>query len=265
VAEFQERVDKNFMGETREFEDHYWWFKGLRYFTVKTLERMPEFQQLRQKSITILDAGCGTGANIILLSRYGKVFGLDFLEECARQCQARRLSNVCRASITSLPFKNQSFDLVGSFDVLICLDGEKDVKALRELYNVCRPGGLFITNLAAFDFLRSGQAIASGEIHRYTRNELKAKLEQVGFKVLKLTYRNMFLFPVLLALRMIKNVQRKATSDFYVLPAPINSFFYGLIKLETWLSSWFNLPFGSSIFSIAQKPYFPQCIVGDRP
>jgi ubiquinone/menaquinone biosynthesis C-methylase UbiE len=254
MADFQERIDKRYMGETYEFEDHYWWFQGLRYFTMQALERLPEFERLRQKPMAILDAGCGTGANMIMFGRYGKVFGLDFLEECIHRCRTRGLTHLCQASVSNIPFRKEAFDLVSSFDVLVCLDGEKDEKALCDLYDVCRPEGLLILNLATFNFLRSDHDIVGGAVRRYTRGELKAKLERAGFKVLTLTYRNTFLFPVLLVLRFIKNFRQEKTSDHYPLPASINSFFYYLLRLEAGLCAWFNLPFGSSIFAVAQKP-----------
>jgi SAM-dependent methyltransferase len=242
------------MAAHRAFEDHYWWFKGLRHFTVTTLERSPEFQQLRRKPIIVLDAGCGTGANMIMLSRYGRVIGFDYLWESIQNCRTRQLPNICRASIIHIPFKEETFDAIASFDVLVCLEGDKDVDALRSLYAVCRPGGLLILNLAAFQFLHTGLSVAGGAVHRYTRSELKAKLEGVGFKILKLTYRNMFLYPLVIAVRIVKGLQHKPVSEFYRLPAPIDSFFYRLLRLEAWLSTWFNLPVGSSVFCLAQRP-----------
>lgn len=242
------------MNELYALEDNYWWFKGIRYFTVTALEHVPEFQQLRQKPISILDAGCGSGCNLMLLSRYGKVFGVDFLEESVRRCRARKLTNVCQASILEIPFKKNSFDLVGCFDMLVCLDGDKDVRALQNLYEVCRPGGLLVMNLAALKILYGSNSMVTGELRRYSRSEIKAKLEQVGFKVLKLTYRNMILLPVLLVVRLLKQFQRKKTSDLYRVPGPMNSFLYNVLKLDAWLGTFFDLPVGSALFCVAQKP-----------
>ena len=99
----------------------------------------------------LLDAGCGTGVDIIRLhSRVTKVIGLDFssgsLERCKKNLafQGIRNAEVYLASITAIPLPDHSVDKVLCLSVLQYLDDEEVRLGLRELARVVRPGGTLI-------------------------------------------------------------------------------------------------------------------------
>jgi ubiquinone/menaquinone biosynthesis C-methylase UbiE len=87
----------------------------------------------------VLEAGCGTG---LVLSRLAKVahraHGFDLSPGMVQKAQARGLS-VALGSVTAVPFRDASFDLVCSFKVLAHVPHITD--ALVELARVTRPGG----------------------------------------------------------------------------------------------------------------------------
>ncbi|MDW8280964.1 MAG: class I SAM-dependent methyltransferase, partial [Myxococcales bacterium] len=90
----------------------------------------------------LLEAGCGTG---LILSRLephaGLAVGIDLSANMLRRARARQL-NVLQANITSIPFADDSFDVVCSFKVLAHV---QDIhRALAELTRVLRPGGRLI-------------------------------------------------------------------------------------------------------------------------
>ena len=87
----------------------------------------------------VLEAGCGTG---LVLSRLAQVassaHGFDLSLGMVQRARARGLS-VTLGSVTEIPFRDHSFDLVCSFKVLAHVPNITD--ALRELARVTRPGG----------------------------------------------------------------------------------------------------------------------------
>src|SRR4029078_150892 len=97
--------------------------------------------------------GCGTGANLALLSPYGRAYGFDLSAvgvSIARQ-EGRR--GVARASVTAVPFPTGPFDLVRSFDVLYSLEEADEATAAREMFRLLKPGGAAIINVAAMAML----------------------------------------------------------------------------------------------------------------
>ncbi len=77
----------------------------------------------------------------------------------------------------------------------------------------------------------------AGEVRRYTKRGLSAKLERTGFHVKRLTYTNASLFPITATVRVLQRLRGVKASaenrgDFYVPPAPINALFAGALALE---------------------------------
>lgn len=141
-----------------------------------------------------LDAGCGTGGTLRWL-RAGfprlRVVGLDVAPEALRYVMADPKHAGVRGlggSATALPFVAAAFDLVVSLDVLQHLPEETDdVAALREGARVLRPGGLLLARAAA---VRPGdRAGAPGPdgYHRYTVEQLTAKVQSIGLVVRQVT------------------------------------------------------------------------------
>lgn len=55
-----------------QVEDKHWWYAGMRHITRAMLDR-----HVGAGLGAILDGGCGTGANLVLLDRYGAATDLD--------------------------------------------------------------------------------------------------------------------------------------------------------------------------------------------
>lgn len=111
------------------------------------------------ESETLLDAGCGTGVNILRLhSRVRKIVGIDYaqgsLDRCKKTMHAQSVTNaqICAASITALPLPNSCVNKVVCLSVLQYLDDDEVRQALKEFARVLRPGGtliLHVKNLAS--------------------------------------------------------------------------------------------------------------------
>lgn len=169
----------------------------------------------------------------------------------------RQLNNVINASISNIPFKDNSFDLIISLDVLYHLGVESDRKALKELTRVLSKGGALLLNLPAYDSLRGRHDKAVHTRHRYTLRELKEKVKAAGLAVERITYRNTVLFPLAFLKRVFEgrpaNTVNKGESDLVTLPNFINKLFTKVLFFENRLLRVINLPFGLSIFCVACK------------
>jgi len=235
-------------------EDNYWWYVGLRKLVLSFIIKFS--RKYKNEDLRILDAGCGTG-KVLEDCKIYQAYGLEISEEAIKFCKRRSLNNVIRASICDIPFANQSFNIVISLDVLYHSDIKNDIKVLEELCRVVDKRGMLLLNLPAYDFLQSEHDRAIHTRHRYTRKELKKKVEGAGFKIEKITYRNVILFPLILIIRLGERVlskkRKEAKSDLRPLPDLINKFLTGILFLENRLISVLNYPFGLSLFCIAKK------------
>lgn len=107
----------------------------------------------------ILDAGCGTGRNLLYLLKSGEnVFGVDQNPEAIAQLRALAASfsqvdpqeNFKVASVEQLPFENERFDLVISSAVLHFAENLNHFEAmLNSMWRVLKPGGYFFCRLAS--------------------------------------------------------------------------------------------------------------------
>ena len=174
----------------------------------------------------ILDCGCGTGANLVMLAEFGRASGFDLSLPWARVCPRRTGSaRVAQASITGIPFGGERFDLVTAFDVLYSLSEDQEAAALGEIFRVLKPGGTLIVNVAALRILRGNHSVFGAEVRRSTRRRLRRVLTQAGFRVTRLTYSNAFLFPLMLTVRTGQRLMGLATpeeagTDVVLPPAP---------------------------------------------
>lgn len=236
-----------------DLEEGHWWYRGLRGILFTSIQGF--FKE--NKNINILDAGCGTGFNITCLQRYGRSFGIDISKIALNYCQKRGLKRIAQASIVELPFRDGAFDLVVSTDVLYHMLVEDDNHALSEIYRVLKKDGILVINIAAHNFLwrRHDQRVHAR--HRYAKNELYSKLRNHKFKIIKISYRNVFLFFVLFFLKLVNKQSNdyalKESTELKTTNNLLNPLFYGFLAAENLLLKKINIPVGSSLFSICQK------------
>jgi SAM-dependent methyltransferase len=241
---------------TFEAEQRHFWFRGFKRFVAPLIEEAIAGRPRPR----LLDAGCGTGANLPFLQQYGVAFGLDYFWRGLQFGRSRAFPRLLQGSVTHLPFANAAIDVVLSFDVLYCLQADAERAAIDEMFRVLRPGGAAVINVAALDILKGDHSSLSGEIRRYTRRQLHERLTRAGFQVRRLTYTNASLFPITLTIRALQRMRGVKSGpdnagDFYVPPTPINAIFSGLLALESKIvATGIDMPVGSSLLCLARKP-----------
>ena len=240
-----------------ELEERHWWFVGMRRVVASLLDR-----DLPAGALQILDAGCGTGFMLTWLRRYGSnpsVYGLDRDPAALEYSAHRGEKRLVRGKVEALPFAADFFDLVTSFDVIYALPEREAKESFRELARVVKQGGLVLIRVPAFGFLYSQHDRAVDTQHRYTRKELQARLEEQGLKVVRITYANSILFPLVLLWRGLSRSNRSdPQSDVRPLPRLLrwlNPILGWLFALEAvWLRRLpFRLAVGVSVIALARK------------
>jgi len=243
---------------TAQAEARHFWFRGFRFFVTPLLQRATA----GVANGRLLDCGCGTGANLELLSRFGRAYGFDLTRSGLEAGRARGRTRLARASVAAVPFSDNTFDLVTSFDVLYALESDIEGKAVAEMYRVLKPGGHLIVNVAAMESLRGNHSVLSHEARRYSRASLTSLLTSAGFSIARITYTNASLFLPMLALRTLQRARGLsahdaspgAEQDIAVPPAALNTLLTALLRLESEWLAVANNPFGSSLLCLARKP-----------
>ena len=210
--------------EQYEIEERHWWFRSRRAVVRSLLSRagVPD-------SPRILDAGCGTGANLLEYGRLGAVTGVDAFPEAIELCRERGLDNVLEAPVEELPFAPGSFDLLFATDVIEHL--EDDVLALRELRRVAADGARLVLTVPAYDWLWSDHDVSVHHTRRYTAELLRERVKAGGWAPAVETY---FFATALPAVALVRTLRRRRAngdgrSDLSLPPAPVNR----LLELPT--------------------------------
>ena len=234
-------------------ENSYWWFKARRRLVERTVK---SYSEHIDGDIKILDVGCGTGGVLSMLSRYGNSFGVDVSPEAINYCKKRKLNNIKIGTAEKLPFPDNTFSIVVCLDVLYHKGIKNDTTALKEIHRVLRRDGVLILTDSANKTLWSRHDISAHARTRYSKNEINDKLTKCGFIILKLSYYNFFLFPLVYFFRKFDNATNKnknIETNVKEINPVINFFLYKILLFEGWLLRYINFPFGVSIFCVAKK------------
>ena len=239
---------------TYQAEQRHFWFRGFARFVQPLVAQAVA----GVSSPRILDCGCGTGHNMRMLSAWGEVSGFDLATGGFGFARGYGQHRLARASVTDIPFRSEHFDLVTAFDILACLHQPEEERALSEIRRVLRPGGAFVLNTAALPLLRGQHAVFGREVRRATRPRLRVALRAAGFDILRITYTNFSLFPLVAPVRIGQRLIGLSTpeetgADIAVPSAPVNAVLTALVSAEAAALRVMNMPIGSSLLALARK------------
>jgi SAM-dependent methyltransferase len=240
-------MDRDYELQTHRAEDRHWWYRGRR----SVLEHVISGLGLPARA-RILDAGCGSGRNMVDFARHGVVTGIELSPTSVRLARARGAGEVTEGSVLEMPFASDSFDLAASLDVIEHLDD--DLGALVELRRVVAPGGALLVTVPAYQWLWSGHDEINHHHRRYTRGSLQRTGEQAGWEQVRTTYFNSLLLPVAIVLRVLDRLSTRTTEsslDLWVPPQPLNWLLERPLALESALiARGGRIPAGLSLLAV---------------
>ena len=248
-----------------EVEGSHWWFVGRRSILDSFLKGIVERLESRLQaanaeagptkvgtpSLRILDVGCGTGANIEMLSQYGEAEGVDVSDDALEFCRRKGL-NVQKGLAETLPYEDGAFDLTTALDVVEHLDD--DIAGLKEMYRVTKSGGYSLIFVPAFMWLWGVQDDISNHRIRYTKSQIVERLKMAGYEIERATYANWTFFAPILGGRTIMKITGiKPESENNITISGLNGVFGKLFGAERFWLRNFNFPFGVSIVVVVHK------------
>ena len=244
-------MDRSLHQQFAEIEWNHWWFCARRAILADVLRR--RLDRGPADGRRLLDVGCGAGAMIDVLERFGSVQGFDLSPESIEYCRSRFPSS--RFGVGAIPdvlALLEPVDVVCAFDVIEHIDDS--VGALRSLRAALRPNGLLLCTVPAYQWLWGPHDDLNGHQRRYTATLLRKELEASGFRVDYLTYFNSLLLPPIAAVRLARRhiLRRQEPSSDFVVPSPgLNRLLTKLMAAERFPLRHISLPAGVSLLAVA--------------
>lgn len=239
-------------------EEKLWWYRVLHEKVLGEIKK--KFKDNRQ--IKILDAGCGTGGlmSFLIKNGYQDIQGFDFSADAVSFCIERNL-NVQRIDITNIDeiFIDKTFDVIINNDVVYQFENQVIKKIFTTFQNKLKYEGILISNNNAFQIFYGTHDIAVGGKQRFTLSKFKIILDNIPLKIVHHTYWSLILSPLILAVRLIQQLQLKLNlidlknikSDVDIPTDFVNNIFYQIVKLEEKLIK--RGFFGSSLFMVLER------------
>lgn len=163
--------------------------------------------------------------------------------------------NLICTSAEELGFASNSFDAVVAGDILQTVPD--DLSALRGLRRVLKDGAMLCLTVPAYPSLWGEKDEASGSRRRYTATELRRKLNNAGFEVMRVSYFVASGFIPAVIERIGKNIFTKAIDRKAASVRPSNwtdAAMVLLLDCERNVMRMINLPFGTRVVCWARKP-----------
>lgn len=235
-------------------ENKHWWYKSLH----KLLENLVDNIWPESENKKVLDIGCGTGKwGSILKSKGFEVYGIERSPLAINFSKEKCFNGLCRCSANNINFTENSFDLITCIDIF-----ESDTidlnKVISECYRLLKPNGYCIAFASAFQFLFSEHDRAVHGVRRFSKNQMIKHFKQNDFYICLVKYFFSFLFPFMAFHKLlhpprINRPRSKSHSSLFIPLFPLNSLLYSICMLECRLTSAIHMPFGTSVYVIAQK------------
>ena len=137
-------------------------------------------------------------------------------------------------------------------DVLEHIDDDSgSLSAVRSLMS---NNGVILITVPAFQWLWSEHDVVHHHRRRYSKENLKEKLDLCGFKVKYISYFNTLLFPFALAERIKQRIFPPHVTKVLKLPnRKINYLLEKIFSMEVNFINKISLPFGLSLLVVAEK------------
>ena len=240
-------MDRAVYDRMAEIDGEHWWFSARR----KIIDSLIRNKIAPAPGARILEVGCGTGSNLAVLQRFGIVDAIE-PDDGARALAASRSGIAVKGGLLpdGVEIEDGTYDLIVLLDVLEHIPD--DLGTLRALKPKLRPGGRLLLTVPAMPWLWSAHDVAHHHQRRYTASTLKAVLDNAGFRVRHRSYFNTFLFPLIVAARVVGKVTGREGGDDAMPPAAINTILERLFAAERGWVSRIGFPFGVSLGVVAE-------------
>jgi SAM-dependent methyltransferase len=242
-------MDRSVYDNMAKLDEQHWWYVARR----DILDRLIRRRIALPADARILEIGCGTGHNLAMLQRFGRVDAIE-IDPAARAMASRRLGKPVMAS--PLPalegVEDKAYDLVAILDVLEHI--EEDEAALAGIAAKLKPGGRILITVPAHPWMWSAHDVVNHHKRRYTRRTLKAVIASAGLRLDMLRWFNSLLFPVAAGVRLLGRAVGRKGGDDTLPPRPVNYLFGKIFGLERHAIGRLPMTPGVSLAAIVSAP-----------
>lgn len=236
--------------EMAAVQRHHWWFAARRDILSELIKKLS-----LSANATVLEIGCGTGANLQMLDQHGALSAMEYDEKACAMANTLGACSVRAGGLPhDVPYADASFDLVCMLDVLEHI--EDDEAALSRVLRLAKPGGLFLVTVPAYQWLWSDHDVEHQHFRRYTAQGLRAKALAAGWQIERAAYFNTLLFPLVAVARLAgKLLPRKHAVGTSLPVTRANSLLRKIFGAERHVvASRGGFPFGVSVVAVMRRP-----------
>ena len=231
----------------------HWFYRGKREIVRYWIDR---YLSLSSNDL-LIDAGCGTGTFLAEMAALCHVIGLDNHKQSIALTSShikRTGGAVLRTSLETIALPDSCATVVTALDVLEHLDN--DAAAVHELTRLLRLDGLLIVTVPALPILWSDWDEALHHRRRYTRRQLLQLVQNPELEILRCTYFNTVLLPIIALIRLGRKLRSpilgEKRAEDEVPPRWLNSLLYhAMVKPACW--PFLRPPVGVSLLAVMRR------------
>ena len=221
--------------------NNFWFYRKTEFIGI-LLEKLK-----LNKNIKILNIGAGTGNDIETIKKFGQISVLDIDKKVLDLIPNNLVKEKVIADACNLPFDNNSFDLVVSFDVLEHI--KNDNQAVLEIKRVLKFNGLFVFTVPAYNFLFSSHDRYLEHFRRYNKKQIQKLLNSFD----KIELGNWF-FTLFLPISVHRLINKNNNYKLIKISKITDFFGNKILKLENLLFKYgIKYPIGLSFYGIYKK------------
>jgi SAM-dependent methyltransferase len=238
-------MERSAYAEMAAIDEGHWWYRARRRIVSEMITRYIQPRQDAQ----IAEIGCGTGSNLPVLEKFGKLTAVEPDSEARAWAAKRSSATIMEGRLPAgLPLENASLDLAVMLDVLEHVDD--DVAALKAVATKLKPGARFLLTVPALPMLWSPHDEEHHHKRRYTASSLRKVMDAAGLKIEMMSYFNTLLFPMIAGVRWMKNLTGSKDVDTGM-PSPwLNKTLESIFAFERGLIGRLPMPVGVSLVVI---------------
>ena len=232
--------------EMADLDQRHWWYRARRAILAELIRR----EAMPPSDGRILEIGCGTGHNLDMLGKFGRVEAIELDDESRGLAEQRLGRSIMVARLPELEgVADGSYDLIAALDVIEHIDD--DAAALSAIAPKLKPGGKFIMTVPAHPWMWSAHDTVNHHKRRYSKRALRTLIQGSPLLLEKVGYFNSLLFPLAVADRLVSKMRGKDEAEVKLPSRPLNAGLEAVFAAERHLVGRLPLPPGLSLFAVA--------------
>jgi len=241
-------------------EDNHWWFLGRRKILLDIASTLVSPSADR----TVIDVGCGTGANAAAFARHYRCIGIDVSQEAIEAARRRfpGVEFICGAAPDALG------ELAGQADLFVVSDVIEHIADelgfVSDLVAAMKPGAFLLITVPADPDLWTQHDESFGHFRRYLPPTLREVWSGLPVSEVGVAAFNTRLYGVIKAVRFLNRRLRRtsgaAGTDFAMPARPINDLLTRVLagesrRLVAGLRSgeWHGAALGVSLMAVLRR------------